>query len=75
MNIQELEEAKRALRLTLETQHNAITVSKEELVMFVEYQSRFWKKWSATAEDKEALSASLVDIADNKDPIGILNIV
>lgn len=59
MNIQELEEAKRALRLTLETQHNAITVSKEELVMFVEYQSRFWKKWSATAEDKEALVSYL----------------
>ena len=59
MNIQELEEAKKALRLTLETQHNAITVSKEELVMFVEYQSRFWKKWSATAEDKEALVSYL----------------
>ena len=59
MNIQELEEAKRALRLTLETQHNAITVSKEELVMFVEYQSRFWKKWSATAEDIEALVSYL----------------
>ena len=59
MNIQELEEAKRALRLTLETQHNAFTVSKEELVMFVEYQSRFWKKWSATAEDKEALVSYL----------------
>lgn len=59
MNIQELEEAKKALRLTLETQHNVITVSKEELVMFVEYQSRFWKKWSATAEDKEALVSYL----------------
>lgn len=59
MNIQELEEAKKALRLTLETQHNAITVSKEELVMFVEFQSRFWKKWSATAEDKEALVSYL----------------
>lgn len=59
MNIQELEEAKKALRLTIETQHNAITVSKEELVMFVEYQSRFWKKWSATAEDKEALVSYL----------------
>lgn len=59
MNIQELEEAKIALRRTLETQHDAITVSKEELMMFVEFQSRFWKKWSTTPEDKKSLVSYL----------------
>lgn len=59
MSIEELEEAKKALRLTLETQHDAITISKDELVMFVEFQSRFWKKWTATPEDKELLVAYL----------------
>lgn len=59
MTIQELEDAKKALRLTLETQRDAITISKEELVMFVEFQSRFWKKWTATQEDKDALVAYL----------------
>lgn len=59
MTIEELEEAKKALRLTLETQREAITLTKEELVMFVEFQSHFWHKWAATQEDKEALVAYL----------------
>lgn len=59
MTIEELEEAKKALRLTLETQRDAITITKEELVMFVEFQSLFWKKWIATPKDKEALVAYL----------------
>ena len=59
MTIQELEEAKKALRSTLETQRNAINISKEELATFVEFQSRFWKKWSTTVEDKKALVSYL----------------
>lgn len=55
MKIEELEEAKKALRLTLETQRNAITITKEDLEMFVELQTRFWKKWVASPEDKTKL--------------------
>lgn len=59
MTIEELEEAKKALRLTLETQREAITVTKEDLVLFVEYQSHFWRNWTATQEDKDTLVAYL----------------
>lgn len=59
MTIQELEDAKKALRLTLETLRDVITISKEELVNFVEYQSRCWKKMTVTQEDKDALVAYL----------------
>ena len=54
MTITELEEAKKALRKTLESQKEAISITKDELSLFVEFQSRFWK-WTATKEDKEAI--------------------
>lgn len=51
----ELEDAKKALRKTLESQKDAISVTKEELTMFVEFQSHYWKKWNVTEEDKHEL--------------------
>lgn len=58
MTITELEEAKKALRKTLESQKEAISITKDELSLFVEFQSRFWK-WTATKEDKEAIISYL----------------
>ncbi len=55
MTLAELEEAKKTLRKTLESQKSAISISKEDLAMFVEFQFRFFKKWTPTEEDKKDL--------------------
>ncbi|MBR5168495.1 MAG: Z1 domain-containing protein [Salinivirgaceae bacterium] len=55
MTYAELEEAKKTLRKTLESQKSAISISKEDLAMFVEYQFRFFKKWTPTEKDKQDL--------------------
>lgn len=59
MTIAELNEAKKALRRTLETQKNAISISKEELEKFVEFQAMFWKNWEVTESDKKELVSYL----------------
>ena len=53
MTLTELEEAKKALRKTLESQKSAISITKEELAKFVEFQFYFLKKWIPTDEDKK----------------------
>lgn len=58
MNSTQLEQAKQSLRLTLETQ-SAISISKADLSLFVEFQTRFWKNWTVTEADKKALVAYL----------------
>ncbi|MCM8871744.1 MAG: Z1 domain-containing protein [Paludibacteraceae bacterium] len=55
----ELEEAKKTLRKTLESQKSAISITKEDLAMFVEFQFRFFKKWTPTAADKQELISYL----------------
>ena len=54
MTLAELEEAKKTLRKTLESQKSAISVSKEELAMFVDFQLRFLK-WTPSLSDKQEL--------------------
>ena len=55
----ELEEAKKTLRKTLESQKSAISITKEDLAMFVEFQFRFFKKWTPTDADKQELISYL----------------
>lgn len=55
MTIEELEEAKKALRKTLESQKSAFSISKDELAMFVDFQFHFLKKWTPTDADKQEL--------------------
>ena len=58
MTLAELEEAKKTLRKTLESQKSAISVSKEELAMFVDFQLRFLK-WTPSLSDKQELVSYL----------------
>lgn len=55
MTLAELEEAKKTLRKTLESQKSAISISKEDLARFVEFQLFFLKKWEPTEADKQEL--------------------
>ena len=55
----ELEDAKKTLRKTIESQKKAISLTKEELAVFVEYQLHFLKKWTPTNADKKELIAYL----------------
>lgn len=55
MTKNELENAKESLRTTLESQKEMFSVSKEELAMFVNYQSLFWKNYELTESDKAEL--------------------
>ncbi len=57
MTCEQLELAKQSLRLTLATP--AITITKEDLSQFIEYQTHFWKGWIVTEEDKKALVSYL----------------
>ena len=59
MTLEELEEAKKTLRKTLESQKSVIAISKEDLAMFVDFQFRFFKKWTPTKEDKQELVSYL----------------
>ena len=59
MTLTELEEAKKALRKTLESQKSAFSITKEELAKFVEFQFYFLKKWIPTDEDKKELISYL----------------
>lgn len=59
MTIKELEDAQKALRLTLETQRDVLSISIEDLKKFVEFQSMFWRKWKVTEQDIDALVAYL----------------
>ena len=59
MTLTELEEAKKALRKTLESQKSAFSITKEELAKFVEFQFYFLKKWIPTEEDKKELVSYL----------------
>ncbi len=59
MTLTELEEAKKALRKTLESQKLAFSITKEELAKFVEFQFYFLKKWIPTEEDKKELISYL----------------
>ena len=61
MTLTELEEAKKTLRKTLESQKSAISISKEDLAKFVEFQLFFLKKWEPTETDKK----ELVDYLEN----------
>lgn len=55
MTLAELEEAKKILRNTLEVQKAAITITKEQLSSFVEFQFTYLQKWNATATDKQEI--------------------
>ena len=55
MTLAELEEAKKTLRKTLESQKSAISISKEDLAKFVDLQFYFLKKWEPTDADKQEL--------------------
>ena len=55
MTLAELEEAKKTLRKTLESQKSAISISKEDLAKFVDLQFYFLKKWEPTEADKQEL--------------------
>lgn len=59
MTLTELEEAKKALRKTLESQKSAFSITIEELAKFVEFQFYFLKKWIPTDEDKKELISYL----------------
>ena len=59
MTLAELEEAKKTLRKTLESQKSAISISKEELAKFVDFQLFFLKKWTPTDDDKQELVSYL----------------
>lgn len=59
MTLTELEEAKKALRKTLESQKSAFSITKEELAKFVEFQFYFLKKWTPTDADKQELISYL----------------
>lgn len=59
MTIDELEEAKKIFRKTLESQKSALSITKDELSMFVEFQFRFLRKWTPTDADKQELISYL----------------
>lgn len=61
MTVAELDEAKKTLRKTLESQKSAISISKEDLAKFVEFQLFFLKKWNPTDANKQ----ELVDYLEN----------
>lgn len=55
MTLPELEEVKKTLRKTLESQKSALSITKEELAQFVDFQLYFLKKWAPTDKDKKEL--------------------